>query len=72
MRFYTRQHLHYCGIDLHARTIYIVITDQVGQVLVERNVKANAGAFLSLVKPYRNASGRGPSVVGGRLAQSSW
>jgi hypothetical protein len=23
MRFYTRQHLHYCGIDLHARTMYL-------------------------------------------------
>jgi transposase len=53
MRFYTKQHAHYCGIDLHARTMYVVITDQAGQVLMERNVKANAVAFLSLVKPYR-------------------
>ena len=21
MRFYTQQHVHYCGIDLHARTM---------------------------------------------------
>lgn len=41
MRFYTSQHLYYCGIDLHARTMYVVIADQAGQVLVSRNMKAN-------------------------------
>ncbi len=25
MRFYTQQHAHYCGIDLHARTMYLCI-----------------------------------------------
>ena len=25
MRFYTKQHKHYCGIDLHARSMYICI-----------------------------------------------
>ena len=28
MRFYTKQHPFYCGIDLHARTMYSVILDQ--------------------------------------------
>jgi hypothetical protein len=23
MRFYTKQHPFYCGIDLHARTLYV-------------------------------------------------
>jgi len=23
MRFYTGQHQHYCGVDLHARTMYL-------------------------------------------------
>ena len=23
MRFYTKAHRHYCGIDLHARTMYV-------------------------------------------------
>ena len=23
MNFYTRQHKHYCGIDLHARAMYV-------------------------------------------------
>jgi hypothetical protein len=31
MKFYTRQHKHYCGIDLHARTMYLCILDAGGQ-----------------------------------------
>lgn len=53
MRFYTRQHRYYCGIDLHARTMYVVVTDQTGQVLVERNMKTNASEWLKLIEPYR-------------------
>ena len=33
MRFYTNQHPFYCGIDLHARTMYVCILDQSGEVL---------------------------------------
>ena len=25
MRFYTQQHQHYCGVDLHTRTMYLCI-----------------------------------------------
>lgn len=53
MRFYTKQHPFYCGIDLHAKTMYVVIIDQSGQVLLERNVRANAKVFLELIEPYR-------------------
>ncbi|MGH7410466.1 MAG: IS110 family transposase [Candidatus Methylomirabilis sp.] len=53
MRFYTRQHRYYCGIDLHARTMYVVIIDQAAQVLVERNMKTNAEEWLRLIAPYR-------------------
>src|SRR5215475_12843913 len=31
MRFYTTQHPFYCGIDLHARTMYLCILDQGGE-----------------------------------------
>ena len=27
MRFHTGQHQHYCGIDLHARTLHLCILD---------------------------------------------
>ena len=38
MHFYTRQHRYYCGIDLHARSMYVCIVDQGGEVLVHRNL----------------------------------
>jgi transposase len=53
MRFYNRQHRHYCGIDLHVKTMYVCILDAAGQVLVHRNVASTAEAFLATVAPYR-------------------
>ena len=40
MRFYTRQHRHYCGIDLHARTMFVCIVSQAGEVLLRISPKA--------------------------------
>jgi predicted NBD/HSP70 family sugar kinase len=54
MRFYNRQHRHYCGIDLHVKTMYVCILDTGGQVLVHRNVKSSPEAFLETVAPYRD------------------
>ena len=54
MRFYNRQHRNYCGIDLHVKTMYVCILDGAGQVLVHRNVKSTAEAFLEIVTPYRD------------------
>jgi transposase len=54
MRFYTQQHRHYCGIDLHVKTMYVCILDGTGQVLVHRNLKATPDAFLEAVAPYRD------------------
>src|SRR6266496_1132765 len=53
MRFYNQQHPFYCGIDLHARTMYICILDQGGEVLVHRNMKTDPEAFLKAIAPYR-------------------
>lgn len=54
MRFYTEQHKHYCGIDLHARSMYVCILDQAGKVLVHRNMKASPMAILRTIAPYRD------------------
>jgi len=54
MRFYTKQHRHYCGIDLHARTLYVCILDQAGQVLVHQNLRASPEELLAAVAPYRD------------------
>ena len=53
MRFYTKQHTHHCGIDLHARSMYLCILNQAGEVLLHRNMRANPEAFLKAVAPYR-------------------
>jgi hypothetical protein len=43
-RFYTQQHQHHCGIDLHARTMYRCILNQTGEVLPPRNLRATSEA----------------------------
>ncbi|HYA01569.1 MAG TPA: IS110 family transposase [Syntrophobacteria bacterium] len=53
MRFYTKQHKYYCGIDLHARSMYICILDEEGETVVHRNSKARPEAFLRAIAPYR-------------------
>ena len=53
MRFYTQQHPFYCGIDLHARTMYLCVLDQAGTILLHRNFPANPEAFLNAIKPYQ-------------------
>jgi transposase len=53
MRFYTQQHPFYGGIDLHARTMYVCILDQSGEILVHRNMKTTPEAFLHAIAPYR-------------------
>src|SRR2546427_3365139 len=53
MRFYTKQHQFYCGIDLHARTMYLCILNQEGEILVHRNMPAGPDPFLKTIAPYR-------------------
>jgi len=54
MRFYTQQHPHYCGIDLHARTMYLCILNQAGAIVLHRNMKADPDSFLSAIAPFRD------------------
>src|SRR3989454_7922980 len=53
MRFSTQQHKFYCGIDLHARTMYLCILNQAGEILVHRNMPAGPDPFLKAIAPYR-------------------
>ena len=54
MQFYTGQHQHYCGIDLHAATMYVCILDAAGEILGHRNVKSSPEALLDVVAPFRD------------------
>ena len=46
MKFYTKQHKHYCGIDLHARSLYLCILDHEGKKLFHRNEHIRGQACL--------------------------
>jgi len=53
MHFYTRQHQYYCGIDLHARSMYVCIVDQTGTVVFHRNLPTDRQHLLEAINAYR-------------------
>jgi len=53
MKFYDKQHQYYCGIDLHARTMYVCILDADGNKLVHRNMRVSEENLLKAIEPYR-------------------
>jgi len=53
MRFYTKTHQHYCGIDLHARKMFLCVLGASGEVLLHRNITASPESFLKAVAPFR-------------------
>jgi transposase len=54
MRFFTDQHRYYCGIDLHARTMYLCILEgDSGEIVLHRNVRCEPERFLRAIEPYR-------------------
>lgn len=59
MRLYSGSHAFTCGVDLHARSMYLCVLDAQGQVVLHRNVAASGPAFLAAVAPFR-----GDLVVG--------
>ncbi|MCD4701776.1 MAG: transposase, partial [Candidatus Aegiribacteria sp.] len=53
MRFYTATHQYYCGIDLHARVMYLCIINSDGEIVLHRNMKADPESLLKTIEPYR-------------------
>ena len=55
MNFYNPDKLFYCGIDLHARTIYICIMNKDREILVHRQIRNNStDLFLKILQPYKH------------------
>lgn len=54
MKFYTKQHQYTCGIDLHARSLYVCILDDTGKSVVHKPIKATPDALLKWIAPYRS------------------
>ena len=54
MRPYTTTHAYYCGVDLHARSLFVNVLDAAGTTRLERDLPASPAAFLDAVRPYRD------------------
>ena len=52
MKFYTTLHKYYCGIDLHARLLFVCILDEHGNKVVHQKIKADPHQLHKLLKPY--------------------
>ena len=52
MKFYTGQHSYYCGIDLHARSMYVCIIDQNSKTWVHKNISTDPEALMKIIDPY--------------------
>jgi len=66
MRFYTTTHQYYCGIDLHARVMYLCIINSDGEIVLHRNMKADPESLLKAIEPYR------PDIVVGVECIFTW
>ena len=53
MRLYNQQHRFYCGVDLHARSMFTHILDNKGKTVFERDLPAGPEHFLDAVKPFQ-------------------
>ena len=56
MKYYTSTTEFNCGIDLHAREMYVCVMDRQGAKLVHTNIVGNDFAFfLKKIEPYRHS-----------------
>lgn len=53
MRFYNEQHKYYCGIDLHAKKMYLCIMNQQGDTVFLKNIPSKPDHFLKAIAPFR-------------------
>ena len=52
MNFYNNIHPYYCGIDLHARILYVCIFDQEGNTCVHKEIPADPEKLKQILEPY--------------------
>ncbi len=52
MNLYNNMHPYYCGIDLHARLLYVCIIDSEGEVCVHKEIPAAPIKLQKLLEPY--------------------
>ncbi len=52
MQFYTKNHPYYCGIDLHARSLYVCIINHDGEICIHQEIKASPEHLMRILEPY--------------------
>jgi len=52
MNFYNNMHPYYCGIDLHARSLYVCIIDQAGNACIHKEIPASPDKLRQILAPY--------------------
>ena len=50
---YNQPHQFYCGVDLHARSMFTHVLDKKGKTVFEQDLPADPDVFLDALKPYR-------------------
>jgi transposase len=50
---YKAPHAYYCGIDLHARSLYVHVLDDKNATRLEQNLPASPAALLGALAPFR-------------------
>lgn len=53
MKFYNSKHKYFCGVDLHAKSMYVCVMDNDGEVKLHRNIRTDSKYFLKILQPYR-------------------
>ena len=53
MRFYTESHQYYCGVDLHARNLYLCVINQEGKKELHKRLPNCADRLLAALEPFR-------------------
>ena len=72
MRCYNQSHRFYCGVDLHARSLYAHVLDAKGQTVLDRDLPASGAAFLDAVAPFRDGLVVGSEFYRVRQAVDDW
>jgi len=52
MNFYNNTHPYYCGIDLHAKLLYVCILDDKGNTCLHKEISASPEKLKALLEPY--------------------
>ncbi len=47
MNFYNSTHRHYCGVDLHARSLYVCILNQQSETLLHKEIPTSPDALIA-------------------------